>query len=64
MIKKIFIACDTNNILKIKKIIKLTQTKKLKIGYKFGLEFLTTKNGRYFVSKIKKKNYICRFKIT
>ena len=37
MIKKIFIACDTNNILKIKKIIKLTQTKKLKIGYKFGL---------------------------
>ena len=55
MIKKIFIACDTNNILKIKKIIKLTQTKKLKIGYKFGLEFLNTKNGRYFVSKIKKK---------
>ena len=55
MIKKIFIACDTNNISKIKKIIKLTQTKKLKIGYKFGLEFLNTKNGRYFVSKIKKK---------
>ena len=55
MIKKIFIACDTNNISKIKKIIKLTQTKKLKIGYKFGLEFLNTKNGRYYVSKIKKK---------
>ena len=55
MIKKIFIACDTNNISKIKKIIKFTQTKKLKIGYKFGLEFLNTKNGRYFVSKIKKK---------
>ena len=55
MNKKIFIACDTNNISKIKKIIKLTQTKKLKIGYKFGLEFLNTKNGRYFVSKIKKK---------
>ena len=55
MIKKIFIACDTNNISKIKKIIKFTQTKKLKIGYKFGCEFLNTKNGRYFVSKIKKK---------
>ena len=55
MIKKIFIACDTNNISKVKKIIKLTQTKKLKIGYKFGLEFLNTKHGRYYVSKIKKK---------
>ena len=55
MIKKIFIACDTNNISKVKKIIKLTQTKKLIIGYKFGLEFLNTKHGRYYVSKIKKK---------
>ena len=33
MNKKTFIACDTNNISKVKKIIKLTQTKKLKIGY-------------------------------
>jgi len=55
MNKQIFIACDTNNISKVKKIIKLTQTKKLKIGYKFGLEFLNTKNGRHYVSKIKKK---------
>lgn len=55
MNKKIFIACDTNNISKVKKIIKLTQTKKLKIGYKFGLEFLNTKYGRSCVSKIKKK---------
>jgi len=55
MNKKIFIACDANNISKVKKIIKLTQTKKLKIGYKFGLEFLNTKNGRSYVSKIKKK---------
>ena len=53
--KKIFIACDTSNILKAKKIIKFTNTKKLKIGYKFGLEFINTKNGRSFVSKIKKK---------
>ncbi len=55
MIKKIFIACDTNNISKVKKIIRLTQTKKLKIGYKFGLEFLNIKGGRSYVSKIKKK---------
>tara|TARA_B100000686_G_C16335522_1_gene735267 strand:+ start:56 stop:733 length:678 start_codon:yes stop_codon:yes gene_type:complete len=53
--KKIFIACDTNNITKVKKIIKLTKTKKLKIGYKFGLEFFNAKNGRSFISKIKNK---------
>ena len=55
MSKKIFIACDTTNILKVKKIIKHTQTRKLKIGYKFGLEFLNSKNGRYFISKLKNK---------
>ncbi len=55
MNNKIFIACDTNNISKVKKIIKLTQTKNLKIGYKFGLEFINSKYGRYYVSKIKKK---------
>ena len=53
--KKIFIACDTNNIDRVKKIIKETQTKKLKIGYKFGLEFINSKNGRVFISKLKKK---------
>ena len=53
--KKIFIACDTNNIDRVKKIIKQTETKKLKIGYKFGLEFINSKNGRAFVSKLKKK---------
>ena len=36
---KIFIACDSKNILKIKEIIKKSKTSKLKIGYKFGLEF-------------------------
>ena len=55
MCKKIFIACDTTNILKVKKIIKHTQTRKLKIGYKFGLEFLNSKNGRSFISKLKNK---------
>ena len=52
---KVFIACDTTQISKIKKIIKHTQTKKLKIGYKFGLEFLNSKNGRNFISKLKNK---------
>ena len=52
---KIFIACDTRKLLKIKNIIRDTQNNKLKIGYKFGLEFLNSKNGRTFLSKVKKK---------
>ena len=52
---KIFIACDTTKISKIKKIIKETQSSKLKIGYKFGLEFLNSKNGRKFISSLKNK---------
>ncbi len=55
MNEKIFIACDTSNLKKIRKIIKDTQTKKLKIGYKFGLEFINSKNGRAFISKLKNK---------
>ena len=52
MKSKIFIACDTTSISKVKKIIKNTQTSKLKVGYKFGLEFLNSKNGRKFVSEL------------
>ena len=52
---KVFIACDVKNISKVKKIIKETRTNELKIGYKFGLEFLNSKNGRSFVSRIKNK---------
>ena len=52
---KIFIACDTTNINKIKKIIKQSQSSKIIIGYKFGLEFMNSKNGRQFVSKQKRK---------
>ena len=56
MIKpKVFIACDTTDLNKVKKIIKHTQLTKIKIGYKFGLEFMNTKNGRKFISKLKKK---------
>ena len=50
---KIFVACDNNNIKKVKEIIQKTQNSKLKIGYKFGLEFLNSKNGRIFISKLK-----------
>ena len=50
---KIFIACDSTNIQRIREIIKKSKTSKLKIGYKFGLEFLNSKNGRKFVSQLK-----------
>ncbi len=50
---KIFIACDSTNISRIREIIKNSKTSKLKIGYKFGLEFLNSKNGRKFVSQLK-----------
>tara|TARA_Y100001958_G_C21165473_1_gene498422 strand:- start:494 stop:1168 length:675 start_codon:yes stop_codon:yes gene_type:complete len=52
---KIFVACDTANESKIKRIIRDTENNKLKIGYKFGLEFLNSKNGRIFLSKLKNK---------
>ena len=53
--EKIFVACDSPNISKIKEIIKKTNNTKLKIGYKFGLEFLNSKNGRKFISTLKNK---------
>ncbi len=56
---KIFIACDTSDLTKVKKIIKQTQSSKIKIGYKFGLEFMNSINGRKFLSKLKKKNNFC-----
>jgi len=52
---KVFIACDSTNIKKIKEIINKTKISKIKIGYKFGLEFLNSKKGRHFVSKLKSK---------
>ena len=50
---KIFVACDTVNISKVKEIIKKTQNNKIKVGYKFGLEFLNSKYGRNFLLKLK-----------
>ena len=53
--QKIFIACDTTDLTKVKKIIAQSQTNKIKIGYKFGLEFMNSKKGRQFVSKLRNK---------
>ena len=53
MNKKIFIACDTVNLKKINQIINLSKTNKLKISYKFGLEFFLSPSGRNFISKIR-----------
>ena len=51
--KTVFVACDTSNLLKIKKIIAQTKTKKLKIIPKFGLQFFYSKHGRKFLENIK-----------
>ena len=52
--KKIFVACDTSSLREIKKIINQTQTNKLKIIPKFGLQFFYSKNGRKFLEKYNK----------
>ena len=50
----IFVACDTSSLSKIKKIINLTNTNKLKIIPKFGIQFFYSKNRRKFLEKFKK----------
>ena len=50
--KTIFVACDTSNLNEIKKIIYQTNSNKLKIIPKFGLQFFYSKNGRKFLEKI------------
>ena len=51
--KSIFVACDTSNLNKVKKIIKQTNSNKLQIIPKFGLQFFYSKNGRKFLEKFK-----------
>jgi len=51
--KNIFVACDTSNLSEIKKIIKQTQTNKLNVIPKFGLQFFFSKNGRKFLENFK-----------
>ena len=50
---KVFIACDSKNLFKVNEIITKTQNSKLKIGYKFGLEFLNSQGGRNFILKLR-----------
>jgi len=61
--QKIFIACDTTNQNLIKKIITHTKTNKLNIGYKFGIEFFYSKNGRKFISKLKNEEIFLDLKL-
>ena len=56
--KCIFVACDTSNLKRIKKIIKYTNTNKLKIVPKFGLQFFYSKNGRKFLEKFNKDYWL------
>ena len=61
---KIFIAIDTNKESVARKIISQTQTNKLDIGYKFGLEFFYSKNGRKFISKLRGKKIFLDTKLS
>ena len=63
MNKKIFIACDTTNFKKVNQIINQSKTNKLKISYKFGLEFFLSPNGRNFISRIKNKEIFLDLKL-
>ena len=56
--KYIFVACDTSNLNKIKKIINQTKTNKIKIVPKFGLQFFYSRNGRKFLEKFKKNFWL------
>jgi orotidine-5'-phosphate decarboxylase len=53
--KNIFIACDTSKIAELNNIIKNTKTNKVNIFYKIGLEFFNSRQGRAFISSLKKE---------
>ena len=55
---KVFVACDSSNIEKIKKILRKTNNKKIEIIPKFGLQFFYSKNGRKFLEKFKKPFFL------
>ena len=52
--KNIFVACDSSELNQIKRIINQTQTNRLKIIPKFGLQFFYSRNGRKFLENFKK----------
>ena len=51
--KTIFVACDTSNLEKIKKIVLQAKTSEFEIIPKFGLQFFYSKRGRKFLEKIR-----------
>ena len=53
MKNKIFIAIDTGSQKKANSIIKQSKIRNFRVGYKFGLEFINSKFGRNFISKLK-----------
>ena len=61
--KKVFIACDTNNIKVIRNIISKTNNSELDIGYKFGLEFFFSKHGRKFISRLRNQKIFLDLKL-
>ena len=56
--KTIFVACDSSKLDHIKRIIKNTKTKRLKIIPKFGLQFFYSKNGRRFLKNYKSEFFL------
>ena len=56
--KIIFVACDTSNLKKIKKIINQTKSSQLDIIPKFGMQFFYSKHGRKFLEKFKKPFFL------
>ena len=60
---KIFIACDTTNTKKINQIIDQSQTNKLEICLKLGLEFFLSPKGRGFMHKLKNKEIFLDLKL-
>ena len=56
--KIVFLACDTSNLNQIKKIIKDTKTRKLKIIPKFGLQFFYSKHGRKFLENFESEFFL------
>ncbi len=61
--QKIFIACDAKNPKVVRKIISHTKTNRLDVGYKFGLEFFYSKDGRKFISKLRNKKIFLDLKL-
>ena len=61
--KKIFIAVDTNKVSRAKRILENTKSKKIKVGYKFGLEFFYSKEGRKFISSLKNQTIFLDLKL-